>query len=69
MKRARGISDNGAKESLFNGQEKSSNKCIDKFNQLAGEVTADLCRIPIFWSQTEPEGIKSGAQVSILIPL
>jgi hypothetical protein len=39
MKRARGTSDNGGKEFLFSSQKKSSNKCIDKSNQLAGEVT------------------------------
>jgi hypothetical protein len=36
MKRARGTSDNGAEESLFETPKKSSNKCIDKNNLSAG---------------------------------
>jgi hypothetical protein len=50
MKRARGTSDNGAKQFPFNTHKESSNKCIDKLIYLAGEVTERLCR---FWTETE----------------
>jgi hypothetical protein len=57
MKRARGISDNGAKEFLFNGQKKSRNKCIDKFNQLAGEVTAGLCQTALLGARLSQKAL------------